>query len=159
VADPGRLELLAVDVTTPEAGGDSAVKPAMFERFDERATRVLNTAFTEAAHFGDDAVGTEHLLLALSSADRGTARLLRDAGLDGAELRRRWVRRRVVGSTGVVTTRRSSPPLALISPKRVGAPRRPSAPTPSSVPPGRSRTAAVLWSRISCSKPLPRTPL
>ena len=130
----------------------------MFDRFDQAANDVLRAAFREAADLGDGAVGTEHLLLALATTDPVTANLLADAGVGAAALRRAVagapgrrgrrrrdhdallaalgielaeVRRRVEESFGseaiVRAVRRAHPPL-----------RR------------------SLWSRISCSQPLPR---
>jgi ATP-dependent Clp protease ATP-binding subunit ClpA len=131
----------------------------MFERFDERATRVLKTAFAEAADLGDDAVGTEHLLLALATADRGTARLLGDAGVDTAGLRRRRgaapgrradVRRdhgALLAALGIDLTevrRRAEATFGADAVERAAWQAR---------PPNRRRP---LWSHISCSKPLPR---
>ena len=43
----------------------------MFERFDQQATEVIKAAFAEAAELGHDAVGTEHLLLALHRQSPG----------------------------------------------------------------------------------------
>ena len=60
----------------------------MFERFDQPATEVIRAAFAAASELGDDAVGTEHLLLALSMADAVTARLLTAAGGGAADIRR-----------------------------------------------------------------------
>ena len=60
----------------------------MFERFDQPATKVIKAAFTEAANLGDDAVGTEHLLLALATATTVTARLLEESGAGAADIRR-----------------------------------------------------------------------
>ncbi|MGH9010732.1 MAG: Clp protease N-terminal domain-containing protein [Acidimicrobiia bacterium] len=131
----------------------------MFERFDERATRVLKTAFAEAADLGDDAVGTEHLLLALATADSGTARLLAEAGADVAELRRRLagapgrrsdVRRdheTLLATLGIdlaEVRRRAEATFGADAVERAAWQVR---------PPRRRRP---LWSRISCSKPLSR---
>lgn len=66
----------------------------MLERLDHAARRVLRSAQSAAAGLGDQAVGTEHLLLALASADRTTARLLAEAGTSVADLRRIMVDRR-----------------------------------------------------------------
>jgi hypothetical protein len=52
----------------------------MFERFDQRANKVIKAAFAEAAMLGDDAVCTEHILLALATVDSVTARVLTAAG-------------------------------------------------------------------------------
>jgi hypothetical protein len=60
----------------------------MFEPFDQPATKVIRTAFAEATNLGDDAVGTEHVLLALATATTVTARLLEEAGADAADIRR-----------------------------------------------------------------------
>ena len=60
----------------------------MFERLDPSATKVLEAAFSEATSLGDDAICTEHLLLALATTDTVTARLLAEAGADGADIRR-----------------------------------------------------------------------
>jgi hypothetical protein len=60
----------------------------MFERFDQPATKVIKAAFAEAANLGDDAVSTEHLLLALATVTTVTARLLDEAGADAADIRR-----------------------------------------------------------------------
>lgn len=60
----------------------------MFERFDEPATKVIKAAFAEAANLGDDAVGTEHLLVALATATTVTARLLEETGAAADDIRR-----------------------------------------------------------------------
>jgi hypothetical protein len=60
----------------------------MFEPFDQPATKVIRAAFAEATNLGDDAVGTEHVLLALATATTVTARLLEEAGADAADIRR-----------------------------------------------------------------------
>ena len=64
------------------------MNPPVFEWFDEPATKVIKAAFAEAANLGDDAVSTEHLLLALATATSVTARLLEDAGAGAADIRR-----------------------------------------------------------------------
>ena len=60
----------------------------MFERFDQPATKVIKAAFAEAANLGDDAVCTEHFLLALATSTTVTATLLEDAGAGAADIRR-----------------------------------------------------------------------
>lgn len=60
----------------------------MFERFDQAATKVIDAAYAEAADLGDDALGTEHVLLALATATTVTARLLEEAGAGAADIRR-----------------------------------------------------------------------
>jgi ATP-dependent Clp protease ATP-binding subunit ClpC len=45
----------------------------MFERFTERARRVLVLAQDEARHFNHDYIGTEHILLGLVSEGKGVA--------------------------------------------------------------------------------------
>lgn len=57
----------------------------MFERLDEPARRVVEAAVDVARDRGESAVGTEHLLFALATADAATARLLTDAA-GGADL-------------------------------------------------------------------------
>jgi hypothetical protein len=57
-------------------------------RLNEAAQHTLEAAFKEAAKRGDGAVGTETLLLALSTADNTTAGLLTRAGGDAAALQR-----------------------------------------------------------------------
>lgn len=59
----------------------------MIERLDHAARDVLTAAHREAADREDSAVGTEHLLLALASANRTTARLLANAGSSAADVR------------------------------------------------------------------------
>ena len=60
----------------------------MFEKFDQAATKVIKAAFAEAANLGDDAVGTEHVLLALATATTVTAQLLEEAGAGPGDIRR-----------------------------------------------------------------------
>jgi ATP-dependent Clp protease ATP-binding subunit ClpA len=53
----------------------------MFERFTKRARRVVILAQGEARRLGDDGVGTEHLLLALTTEEGGiAATVLRELG-------------------------------------------------------------------------------
>jgi hypothetical protein len=57
-------------------------------RLNQAAQHTLEAAFEEAAKRGDEAVGTETLLLALATADSTTAGLLSRAGGDAAALQR-----------------------------------------------------------------------
>lgn len=59
-----------------------------FDRFDRAARRVLEVAWVEAAGLGDSAVGTEYLMLTLARSDATTSRLLAEAGVSVADLRR-----------------------------------------------------------------------
>ncbi|MCK4249267.1 MAG: ATP-dependent Clp protease ATP-binding subunit [Candidatus Omnitrophica bacterium] len=60
----------------------------MFERFTERARKVLILARDEAKHFNHDYVGTEHLLLGLIKEGQGVAAaVLQNLGLDLATIR------------------------------------------------------------------------
>lgn len=60
----------------------------MSGRLDQAAQHVLEAASFEAAALGEDAVGTECLLLALATADSVTAALLTERGGGIADLRR-----------------------------------------------------------------------
>jgi len=130
----------------------------MFERLDPSATKVLEAAFSEATSLGDDAICTEHLLLALATTDTLTARLLAEAGADGADIRRvfatggrRPSRHRdhetLLATLGIDLTdvrRRAEETFGTDAVERAAwrvRPRRPRRP---------------LWSWISCSKALPR---
>ena len=60
----------------------------MFERFTDRARRVVARAQDESRSLGHGYVGTEHLLLALTRDDDGVAaRVLADAGVSGDDVR------------------------------------------------------------------------
>jgi ATP-dependent Clp protease ATP-binding subunit ClpA len=64
----------------------------MFERFTNRARRVVKQAQVERAAMRHDLVGTEHILLALVGADGGIAgEVLRDAGVNAEDVRRRII--------------------------------------------------------------------
>ncbi|MFH1717838.1 MAG: Clp protease N-terminal domain-containing protein [Planctomycetota bacterium] len=55
----------------------------MFERFTERARKVMTLANEEALRFGHDRIGTEHIFLALLKEGSGkAATILRDRGVD-----------------------------------------------------------------------------
>jgi ATP-dependent Clp protease ATP-binding subunit ClpA len=131
----------------------------MFERLDPSAAKVLEAAFSEAAALGDDAICTEHLLLALATTDTMTARLLAEAGADSADIRRVFPATRgrrpnrhrdhetLLATLGIDVTevrRRAEETFgtdAVARAARQVRPRRPRRP---------------LWRWISCSKPLPR---
>ena len=60
----------------------------MFERFTDRARRVVTLAQDESRTLGHGYVGTEHLLLALMREEDGVAaRVLADAGVSGDDVR------------------------------------------------------------------------
>ena len=129
--------------------------PQMFERFDQPANRVIKAAFSEAATLGDDAVGTEHLLVALATTDTVTATLLIDAGAGAADIRR------VLAARGWRPTRRRDQEalLATIGIDLAEIRRRAEetfgaeAVTKAAWRVRRPRPRRPLWSRISCSKP------
>ena len=54
----------------------------MFERFTDRARRVVTLAQREARTLGHDDIGTEHILLSLIREGGGAAQLLATAGVD-----------------------------------------------------------------------------
>jgi ATP-dependent Clp protease ATP-binding subunit ClpC len=54
----------------------------MFERFIDRARRVVDLARHEARTLGHSYIGTEHLLLGLIREGGGAAQLLAGAGVD-----------------------------------------------------------------------------
>ncbi len=75
----------------------------MFERFTDRARRVLVLGQEEARQLGHDFFGTEHILLGLIHEDDGVAaRALRDSGvtLDAARARVKEVLAMHTGSSG-----------------------------------------------------------
>jgi ATP-dependent Clp protease ATP-binding subunit ClpA len=135
----------------------------MFERLDPAAAKVLEAAFSEAAALDDDAISTEHLLLALANTDTATAtaRLVAEAGAHSADIRRVLAATRghrpnrhrdhetLLATLGIDVTevrRRAEETFgtdAVVRAAQQARPRRPHRP---------------LWSRFSCSKPLPRRP-
>jgi ATP-dependent Clp protease ATP-binding subunit ClpA len=132
---------------------------AMFERFDESARKVLDAAFSEAARLGDPAVGTEHLLLALASADTVTARLLAEVGAGEADLRRifdatrgRRPNRRPDHDTLLASLGIDLPEVRRRTEETFGA----DAVARATWRVRRPRPRRPLWSWVSCSKPLPR---
>jgi ATP-dependent Clp protease ATP-binding subunit ClpC len=58
-------------VSTPRARGKAAL--SMFERFDQRARRVVVRAQEEARMLNHDYIGTEHILLGLIDVGEGVA--------------------------------------------------------------------------------------
>jgi ATP-dependent Clp protease ATP-binding subunit ClpA len=71
----------------------------MFERFSDEARLVVRNAQEEARRLRHPLIGTEHLLLALASANEGPgSQALHGRGLDAAGLRRRVVD--IVGPPG-----------------------------------------------------------
>src|SRR5947208_16631816 len=130
----------------------------VFERFDQPGTRVIKAAFSEAATLGDEAVATEHLLLALATADMATATLLLDAGAGAADLRR------VLAARGWRPTRRRDQEALLATlgvdlaevRRRAEATFGAEAVSRAAWRVRRPRRRRPLWSWISCSKPLPR---
>jgi ATP-dependent Clp protease ATP-binding subunit ClpC len=78
----------------------------MFERFTDRACRVMVVAHEEGLWLGDSVIGTEHLLLGLLCEGRGVAAralLSRGVSLEG-------VRQGVVAKRPVSDPATSSPP-------------------------------------------------
>jgi ATP-dependent Clp protease ATP-binding subunit ClpC len=70
----------------------------MFERFTDRARKVMALADREAQRFNHEYVGTEHLLIALVKEGTGTAASV-PRGLNGARsLPRFTLARRVCGT-------------------------------------------------------------
>jgi hypothetical protein len=130
----------------------------MFERLDEPARRVVEAAVGVARERGESAVGTEHVLFALATADAVTAQLLTEAA-GGAEL------------SGVVLARGGQGPggpdherllatlgidLAEIR-HRVEDTFGTDALTHAAATARPPRPRRSLWSRISCSTPMRRT--
>ena len=65
----------------------------MFERFTDRARRVVALAQREARKLGHDYIGTEHVLLGLVRADEGVgAEILREHDADPERIRRAIIR-------------------------------------------------------------------
>lgn len=64
------------------------------DRFDEAARRVLNAAWNEATSLGENAVGTEHVLIALAGSDSTTAGVLAASGVSTTDLRRAFLKDR-----------------------------------------------------------------
>lgn len=129
-----------------------------FERFDAAARQVLEAAWVEAAALDEHVVATEHVLLALATADGVTANLLAEAGAGAADVRHAVTARcgrradrprdqdRLLTTLGVdlaEVRRRAEQTFgtdAVARAARRTRPRRPRRP---------------LWTWISCSRPLP----
>ena len=80
----------------------------MFERFSDRARRVVVAAQQEARALGHDYIGTEHLLLGLISEGGGVAaKALESLGIDGEGLRERVVAIVGTGQHTLTATSRS----------------------------------------------------
>src|ERR687893_1817541 len=66
----------------------------MFERFTERARKVVVLALREALQLGHNYIGTEHILLGLVRESEGVAaRVLSNLDVDPDKVRREVVRR------------------------------------------------------------------
>jgi ATP-dependent Clp protease ATP-binding subunit ClpA len=61
----------------------------MFERFTDRARRVIVVAENTAREMGHQQIKPEHLLVALTESDGVAAKAMAEGGVDGAELRAR----------------------------------------------------------------------
>src|ERR671917_2914046 len=65
----------------------------MFERFTERARKVVELALREALQLGHNYIGTEHILLGLVRESEGVAaRVLSNLDVDPDKVRREVVR-------------------------------------------------------------------
>jgi ATP-dependent Clp protease ATP-binding subunit ClpA len=64
----------------------------MFERFTDRAGKVMALALAKAKERGDDQVRPEHMLYGLAAADGVAARTLTALGVDAAAVERELVR-------------------------------------------------------------------
>ena len=130
----------------------------MFDRFDQPAARVIKAAFAEAAMLGDDAVCTEHILVALATIDPVTARLLTEAGGGPADIRR------LLAARGRLPNRRRDHQelLATLGIDLAEIRRRAEetfgeeAVARAALRVRRPRRRRPVWSWISCSKPLAR---
>jgi ATP-dependent Clp protease ATP-binding subunit ClpC len=78
----------------------------MYDRFDDRARRVLTIARQEAQRYHHDHIGTEHLLLGVAHPDTGVAAsLLERRGVPLERIRGAVERRVAVGGTTVAAGR------------------------------------------------------
>lgn len=138
----------------------------MFERLDQSARHVLEIAGSEAASLEDDAVCTQHLLLALATADSVTARLLAEAAAARPTSAESLGASEVFGPGRDVITTRSSRRSALTWPRSADERSGPSATTRSPAPRygpdrggvagrfGPGSPAASLYPRRRCDSPL-----
>ena len=61
--------------------------PSRFEKFSERARKVLSLAQEEAQRFNHNYIGTEHILLGLSKESEGVAaKVLDSIGIDSSKI-------------------------------------------------------------------------
>jgi hypothetical protein len=74
----------------------------MYERFTDRARKVMQLANQEAQRFGYEYITSEHLLLALLEEDNGVAaNVLKNLDIDGVKLREEIKGRRAAGPYAV----------------------------------------------------------
>ena len=76
----------------------------MFERYTERARRILFFARFEASQLGSVSIGTEHLLLGLVREAKGLTRLIFDHSSVSLEAIREDIDRRVLHGDKVPTS-------------------------------------------------------
>jgi ATP-dependent Clp protease ATP-binding subunit ClpA len=101
------LEKARLAVPRYVASGDERVEG--FMPFTPRAKRIFHQAGNEAAVLDDKDVGTEHILLALTTIEEGVAmNILRDFDLDATSIRDA-VNQRLVGPTPANLPRRERP--------------------------------------------------
>ena len=95
----------------------------MFDRFTDRARKVMNLAKSEAQRLNHEYIGTEHILLGLVQEGSGVAaNVLRNMGIDLKRIRAE-IEKLVKGSSTMVpmgnlpfSTRAAMPSLSLIRP-------------------------------------------
>lgn len=76
------------ELTATETVGTNTVEDAMFERFTDRARKVMALANQEAQRLNHEYIGTEHILLGLVKEGSGTgATVLKNLGMDIEGLR------------------------------------------------------------------------
>jgi ATP-dependent Clp protease ATP-binding subunit ClpA len=63
----------------------------LVDQLDDDARHILDEAWDEAERLGDNAVGTEYLLIALATSHPDTARLLATAGVTATELHHTFI--------------------------------------------------------------------
>jgi ATP-dependent Clp protease ATP-binding subunit ClpA len=128
----------------------------MFERLDPAAQHVLRAAFTHAVALNDTSLTTEHVLLALATADATTSRLLTGAGCDVEQLRQALSYRLGGGrprdhDSLLATLGIDAAAIRAQAEHTFGA----EAITRATTRVGPPRPRRSLWSRMSCNKPLP----
>jgi ATP-dependent Clp protease ATP-binding subunit ClpA len=82
----------------------------MFERFTDRARKVVILAKNEAAERGDEQVRPEHMLYGLAAADGLAARALEGLGVDAAAVEREIARRVPAGTAAAEPGRPDTQP-------------------------------------------------